>query len=76
MRYAIIKDGVVKNVVLADAEYASQQGWLECTVAGPSWTYANGVFSRPVVETTLTTPTKEQLLAELETLTAKINALG
>jgi hypothetical protein len=80
-RYAIIEDGVVLNVVVADAEYAAQQGWVECPDAGPKWLYADGVFTKPeiipvpVPEPT-PAPTKEQLLAELQALTAKINALG
>jgi len=75
-RYAIIKNGIVSNVVVADAEIASANGWVECPDAGPFWTYANGVFTEPVViEPTVITPTKEQLMAELATLTAKIQAL-
>jgi hypothetical protein len=78
MRYAIIENGTVVNVVVADAEIASANGWVECPDAGPYWTYANGVFTAPVVvePTPAPAPTKEQLLAELQALTAKINALG
>jgi len=76
-RYAIIENGIVTNVVVADAEIASANGWIDCPDAGPKWTYANSVFTEPVlVEPTVTAPTKEQLLAELQTLTAKINTLG
>jgi hypothetical protein len=77
MKYAIIENGVVTNVVVAEAEYAQSQGWVECPTAGPGWTYADGVFTEPaVVEPTVpTTPTKEQLMAELAALTAKIQAL-
>jgi len=75
-RYAIIENSIVSNVVIADAEIASANGWVECPDAGPFWTYANGVFTEPVViEPTVITPTKEQLMAELATLTAKIQAL-
>lgn len=80
MRYAIIKNGVAVNVVVADAEIASANGWIACPDAGPGWTYADGVFTAPVVVEpepipALPAPTKEQLLAELQALTAKINAL-
>lgn len=77
MRYAIIENGVVVNVVVADADYAAEQGWIECPDAGPGWTYADGVFTAPVVvePTPAPTPTKEQLMAELTALTAKIQAL-
>lgn len=30
MRYAIIENGKVANIVVADAEYAQKQGWVEC----------------------------------------------
>lgn len=76
-RFAIIESGTVVNVVLADAQLAAENGWVACPDAGPGWTYADGVFTAPiVVEPTVTTPTKEQLMAELTALTAKINALG
>jgi hypothetical protein len=77
MRYAIIENGVVANVVLADAAFASAQGWVECPDAGPGWSYASGVFTAPVpVEPAVpTAPTKDQLMAELAALTAKIQAL-
>ena len=76
-RYAIIENEIVTNVVLADAEFANANGWVECPVAGPGWTYANGIFTEPVVvqPTAPAAPTKEELLAELQALTAKINAL-
>jgi len=77
-RFAIIKNGTVTNVVVADAETASANGWVACPVAGPGWTYTDGVFTAPLVvsPTAPPAPTKEELLAELQTLTAKINALG
>ena len=75
-RYAIIENGIVSNVVIADAETASFNGWVECPDAGPLWTYANGVFTEPVfVERVVPTPTKEQLLAQLNALQAQIQAL-
>lgn len=75
-RYAIIENGIVSNVVIADAETASANGWVECPNAGPYSTYANGIFTEPaVVEPTATTPTKEELLAQLNALTAQIQAL-
>jgi hypothetical protein len=78
MRYAIIENGTVVNVVVASAEIATQSGWVECPIAGPGWTYADGVFTAPVVVEPVAPaePTKEQLLAELQALTTKINALG
>ena len=77
MKYAIIQNGVVANVVVADAEFASQNGWIECPTAGPGWTYADGVFAEPaVVESTApAAPTKEQLLAQLNAIAAQIQAM-
>lgn len=79
-RYAIIENGVAVNVVIADAEYAVQQGWVECPDAGPGWTYADGVFTAPVVVEpepipAPPAPTKEELLAQLQTIQAQIQAL-
>lgn len=78
MRYAIIENGLVTNVVVASAEIATQSGWIACPDASPGWTYADGAFVEPVIvaPTAPAAPTKEELLAELQALTAKINALG
>ena len=76
-RYAIIENGVAVNVVVADAEIASANGWIACPDAGPGWTYADGVFTAPVVvePTPAPAPTKEQLMAQLAALSAQIQAL-
>ena len=76
-RYAIIENGVAVNVVVADAEIASANGWIACPDAGPGWTYANGVFTAPVMvePTPAPAPTKEQLMAQLAALSAQIQAL-
>ena len=79
-RYAIIENGVAVNVVIADAEFAATHGWVECPDAGPGWTYADGVFTAPVVVEPPVpepppAPTKEELLAQLNALSAQIQAL-
>jgi len=76
-RYAIIENGVAVNVVVADAEIASANGWIACPDAGPGWTYADGVFTAPVVvePTPAPAPTKEELMAQLAALSAQIQAL-
>jgi len=77
-RYAIIENGLVANVVVADAEFATQNGWIACPDAGPGWKYDGTTFTEPdpIPEPTPTPePTKEQLMAELAALTAKIQAL-
>jgi len=76
--YAIIENGKVVNTVVAEANYAASQGWVELTNGGIGWDYIDGQFvdNRPVPEVvTPVAPTKEQLMAELAALTAKIQAL-
>jgi len=78
--YAVIENGKVINAVVAEADYATTQSWVVLSDgAGIGWDYTNGQFvdNRPVPEVVVPpAPTKEQLLAELQALTAKINALG
>lgn len=46
--YGVIKDGVVVNAVLADADFAAQQGWvLLPDGVGPNWLYDGSAFSAP-----------------------------
>lgn len=79
-RYAIVQNGKVVNSVIAEEAHANLQGWILLPEgAGIDWDYINSQFvdNRPKPEVTaLPAPTKEQLLAELAALTAKINALG
>ena len=77
--YAIIENGKVVNTVVAEADYATTQGWVALTNGGIDWDYIDGQFidNRPIPEVVVPpAPTKEQLLAELQALSAKINALG
>ena len=47
--YGIIKNGVVVNAVLAEANYASGQGWvLLPDGVGPAWLYNGSTFSAPL----------------------------
>jgi hypothetical protein len=77
--YAIIQNGKVVNTVVSEADYAKTQGWVELTDnAGIDWDYIDGQFvdNRPVPEVvTPPAPTKEQLLAQLNALSAQIQAL-
>ena len=77
--FAIIENGKVVNTVVAEADYAAEQGWIELTGdAGIDWDYTNGQFvdNRPVPEVvTPPAPTKEQLLAQLNAIAAQIQAL-
>lgn len=79
--YAIIENNKVINVVVADEEFAQLQGWILCESGGIDWDYVNGQFvdNRPKPDPTtqsIPEPTKEELLAQLALLSAKINALG
>jgi hypothetical protein len=77
--FAIIKDGKVVNTVVAEVDYATTQGWTLLPAGiGIDCDYVDGQFidNRHAPEiVTLTTPTKEQLMAELAIITAKIQAL-
>lgn len=80
--YAIIENGKVVNAVVAEDDYAKEQGWILLPEnAGIDWDYINGQFidnrpkPEPIVVEQPPAPTKEQLLAELQVLTAKIQAL-
>jgi len=79
MRYAIIENGVVVNVAVADAEFAAAQGWVSCpdtvqirdTYDGQTFTPAPPAPPPPPPPT----PTKEELLVKLQELQAQISAL-
>jgi hypothetical protein len=51
MKFAIIENGVVSNVVVADAPLGGN--WVQTEQAGPGWLYQGGQFlSPPPVVTT------------------------
>jgi hypothetical protein len=79
--YAVIENGKVINIVVSDADFAAQQGWVLLPEgAGIDWDYVDEEFidTRPIPEPAAPTPapTKEQLLAQLQALSDQINALG
>lgn len=79
--YAVIENGLVVNAAEAEADYAAEQGWVLLTEgAGIGWSYVDGGFVdlRPAPEPAPAPPpiTKEELLAQLQTLQAQITALG
>jgi hypothetical protein len=48
MKFAIIENGIVINIALADPEYAESQGWIEVNGnAGIGWLYVDGKFVEP-----------------------------
>jgi len=54
MRYAIVEDGVVSNVVLADVPAGGN--WIETEVGGVGWLYDGATFTPPPAPI----PTKEE----------------
>ena len=79
-RFAIIENGRVVNTVVAEPEYAAEQGGVLCSDdAGIGWGYVLGEFvdSRSNTEPLKlsSSPTKEQLLAQLRALQTQIESL-
>lgn len=79
--YAVIENGKVVNAVVAEADFAAEQGWVLLPEgAGIDWDYVDGEFvdNRPKPEMVIPplAPTKEELLAQLQALSEQINALG
>ena len=83
MGYAKIENGVITNTIVADADFAAEHGLIEfpayigSKAVGIGWKYDGTNFTEPdpVVAPVVTAPSKEQLLAELQALTAKIQSL-
>lgn len=78
--YAVIENGKVINAVVAEADFAAEQGWVLLPEGvGIGWDY-NGDFvdnrPAPVVQPAPPAPTKEELLAQLQALSSQINALA
>ena len=71
-----IKNGLVVNTIVVDSLDVLPD-LVEATEGGIGWSYSNGVFTAPTpsVPQETTSQTKEELLAELQALTTKINAL-
>jgi hypothetical protein len=78
--YAVVENNLVVNAVVAEPDYALQQGWILLPEnAGIGWSYENGNFvdHRPVSEAPPAppAPTKEDLLAQLIAIQAQIESL-
>jgi len=74
--YQLDANGVIINTIVVES-LDFMPGLIEATGGGIGWTYANGVFTAPPEPEIVAppAPTKEQLMAELAALTAKIQAL-
>ena len=79
MKYAVIENDKVINVVVSDPDFAQMQQWIATSDrVEVGWDYIDGQFidNRPVIEPqAVIAPTKEQLLAQLQALQAQIEAL-
>jgi hypothetical protein len=65
MRYAIVEDGVVVNVVEAEEQDPEPSGWIASDEAGPGWTESGGVLSAPVVPEVFAVLTRYQFVRGL-----------
>jgi hypothetical protein len=45
MRHAIIENGIVTNVVIADEVMGRANGWVPTEEAGPGWIYDGNIFN-------------------------------
>ena len=79
--YAVIENGKVVNLCVAEPSDIKPINWVLCETGGIDWDYVDGQFvdNRPTAPIPTiepaAAPTKEELLAELQALTANINAL-
>jgi hypothetical protein len=76
-KYAVIENGKVVNICIAEPSDAKPDNWVLCESGGIGWDYSNGQFvdNRPIIDVVTPTPTKEELLAQLQALSAQIQAL-
>jgi hypothetical protein len=73
--FAIIENGKVVNTVVAEIDYAAEQGWVALSEgAAIGWDYINEKFvdNRPPPTDIPTEVTKEQLLAQLQAIQAQL----
>lgn len=69
MNYAIIEDGQVANMAVADIPLAAN--WVATEEAGIGWTYTDGVFAAPVVPVPTRSEVINARLAEIDKLCDK-----
>ena len=76
MRAHQIENGVVINTIEVES-LDLRPNLVEATEGGIGWAYANGVFTSPPEPEVIVpaAPTKEELLAQLNALSAQIQSL-
>lgn len=78
MNYAIIENGTVVNVVVADTDFAASQGWVECPDnAGVGWSYDGTTWTAPVVPADPLQPARDTiatLLSQQSALQTQLEA--
>jgi hypothetical protein len=78
-KFAVIENGKVVNIVVAESDYAAQQNWVALLDnAGIDWDYTNGQFidNRPLPKVVaIPAPSKEELLLQLNAISAQIKSL-
>lgn len=82
--YAVVKDNKVINTCVATEEDIKPHNWvlLDNPSAGIDWDYVDGVFvdnrvfEAPLTKSQVSTPTKEELLAQLALLQQQIASLS
>lgn len=75
MKAHVIENGIVVNTIEVESlEFIPNL--VEATKGDIGWKYLDGVFTEPtVIENAPSSPTKEELLAQLQALQTQINAL-
>lgn len=78
--FAVIKNGKIVNIVVAELDYALEKGWVSLpNDVGSDWDYINGQFfnNQPLPEiVSIPIPSKEELLIQLKELTTQIQNLS
>jgi hypothetical protein len=78
VKHVIIENGVVINVVVSEADFAAEQGWIASDEAQIGDTWDGTTFTSPPAPEPAPLPpppSKEQLLAQLQALQAQIQAI-
>lgn len=87
MRYAIVKDGVVVNVIEYETQPSTpppgfEEGYeaIQADNVSPNWHYANGIFTNPnppqVIDMPAPMSLTDMILADPEELAKLKQALG